>query len=402
MGDRWTKGQTSVVIAAYLGWTLDAFDFFILVFVFSDVAADFHASNIASIIPLTLTLAARPVGAYLFGRLGDRYGRKPMLMWNIVAFSILEALSGVAPSIGVLLAVRCLFGIAMGGQWGLGASLTFETIPTRARGWVSGVLQAGYPSGFFLASLAYRLFYDHLGWRGLFFVGALPSLLVLFIWRAVPESPAWRGRLKINAKASKRTQWRQEWRLVLYTTLLMTCFNLFSHGSQDTYPNLFLKQQHHFDTASISLVTMVLNVGAIGGGIMFGLLSQRLGRRRGMMWAAALALIVLPFWAFSRAVPMLAASAFLMQLCVQGAWGIVPVYLNELSPATMRATLPGVVYQLGNLLASINAPLQVAIAVANGNNYGVAMALVTGSASILIILMLIWGPERQGVSMADT
>jgi SHS family lactate transporter-like MFS transporter len=398
---QWTRTQKNAVFAAYLGWTLDAFDFFLMVFVFSDVAKEFHSGNVTATIPLTLTLAARPVGAYLFGRLGDRYGRKPVLMWNILAFSILEALSGLSPNITTLLAVRFLFGIAMGGEWGLGSALTFETIPVSGRGLVSGLLQAGYPSGFFLATLAYRLFYDDLGWRWLFFIGAVPSLLVLFIWRGVEESPAWIEQRHRKETSALWPALKREWKLTLYAMVLMACFNFFSHGSQDIYPNLFLKQQHRFDTQLVSTITMILNVGAICGGLGFGFLSQRIGRRRAIMLAAMLALPVLPFWAFGSTPLVLAVSAFLMQVSVQGAWGIVPVHLNELSPPAIRATFPGMVYQLGNLLASVNAPLQVWIAEANGDNYGLAMAVVIGTVSVLIILMVAWGPERRGIAMAD-
>ena len=397
----WTRAQKNAVLAAYLGWTLDAFDFFIMVFVFSDVAKAFHSSNVAATIPVTLTLAARPLGAYIFGRLGDKYGRKPILMWNILAFSALEAASGLSPNIASLLAVRFLFGIAMGGEWGLGSALTFETIPVSGRGLVSGLLQAGYPSGYLLATLTYRWFYDDLGWRWLFVIGAIPSLLVLFIWRGVEESPAWLEQRLRKQESALVPVLKREWKLAVYAMLLMACFNFFSHGSQDTYPNFFLKGQHHFDTKTVSSITIVLNVGAILGGLVFGYFSQRIGRRRAILFAALLALPVLPFWAFGTTPLVLAASAFIMQVSVQGAWGIIPVHLNELSPPEIRATFPGVVYQLGNLLASVNAPLQVVIAEANGNNYGLAMAIVVGCVSILIALMVAWGPERRGVAMAE-
>ncbi|HEX3847414.1 MAG TPA: MFS transporter [Steroidobacteraceae bacterium] len=397
----WTSSQRNTVLASYLGWTLDAFDFFLMVFVFTDVAKEFHTGNVAASVPVTLTLAARPIGAYVFGRLGDRYGRKPILMLNILGFSLLEAASGLAPTMTTFLAVRFLFGIAMGGEWGLGSALTFESIPLSGRGFVSGLLQAGYPTGFFLATLVFREFYDSLGWRWLFLIGAVPSLLVLFIWKGVDESPAWvEQRLRKEGTALWPAIAR-EWRLAVYAILLMACFNFFSHGSQDAYPNFFLKAQHHFDTRTIAAITMVLNLGAILGGLGFGFVSQRIGRRRAIMIAALLALPVIPFWAFGTTPVMLAISAFLIQVAVQGAWGIIPVHLNELSPPEIRATFPGVVYQLGNLIASVNLPIQVMIAEANGGNFGLAMAIVTGTVAILIALMVAWGPERKGVAMAD-
>jgi SHS family lactate transporter-like MFS transporter len=397
----WTRSQKNAVVAAYLGWTLDAFDFFLMVFVFTDVAKEFHVDVKTSTTAVFLTLAARPIGAYLFGRLGDKFGRKPILMWNIVSFSILEALSGFAPSITVFLVIRFLFGIAMGGEWGLGSALTFESIPANGRGLVSGLLQAGYPSGFFLATLTYRFFYDDLGWRWMFFIGAAPALLTLFIWKGVQESPAWQEQRQRQEGSALWPALRREWKLAVYAMLLMACFNFFSHGSQDAYPNLFLKRQHGFTTAQISTISMIFNLGAIVGGLLFGFLSQKIGRRRAIMIAALLALPVIPFWAFGTTPVVLAISAFFMQVSVQGAWGIIPVHLNELSPSEIRATFPGVVYQLGNLIASSNLYIQVQIAESHGNNYGLAMALVVGTVAVLITLMVAWGPERHGVAMAD-
>jgi SHS family lactate transporter-like MFS transporter len=181
----------------------------------------------------------------------------------------------------------------------------------------------------------------------------------------------------------------------------MTAFNFFSHGSQDAYPNLFLKIQHGFDTKTLSLMTAIANIGAIFGGIGFGFLSERIGRRRAIIFAALLALPVIPFWAFASTPLVLGIGAFLMQVSVQGAWGVIPVHLNELSPPEIRATFPGVVYQLGNFIASRNLPIQVMIAEAHANNYGLAMASVVGTVAVIIVLMVSWGPERRGVAMAD-
>jgi len=395
----WTKSQRNIVIAAYLGWTLDAFDFFLMVFMFKDIASDFHASAQVVSTAVLLTLAMRPLGAFLFGRLADRFGRKPALMWNIVAYSLLEMASGFAPSMTALLLVRALFGIAMGGEWGIGSALTMETIPASARGVVSGLLQVGYPSGFFLASLAVYLFYDRLGWRYMFVLGVIPALLVFFIRRAIDESPAWRMQ-QAGTGIGVLTVLKRDWKLAVYAIVLMTAFNFFSHGSQDAYPSYFLKQQHHFDTHVSSLMTAIGNIGAIVGGLAFGALSQRIGRRRAIMIAALIALPVLPFWAFGKVPPILAIGAFLMQVAVQGAWGVIPAHLNELSPAEIRGTFPGVVYQLGNLFAAINLNLQVAIAEDHGNNFGLALALVVGTVAIAIALLVAFGPERRGVAMS--
>jgi SHS family lactate transporter-like MFS transporter len=398
---QWTRSQKNVVVAAYLGWTLDAFDFFLMTFMFKDIATTFHV-DVKDVVEATfLTLAARPIGAFCFGWLADRFGRKPTLMWNILAFSILEAASGFAPSLLSLLVLRFLFGIAMGGEWGIGSALTFETIPPRARGVISGLLQAGYPSGYFVAAIANFLFYDALGWRYMFLLGIAPAILVFFIRMGIEESPAFLEKRLKKEQSNLVEVVGRNWKLAVYAILLMTAFNFFSHGSQDAYPNLFLKIQHGFDTKTLSLMTAIANIGAILGGIGFGFLSERIGRRRAITYAALLSLPVIPFWAFGSTPLVLGVGAFLMQVSVQGAWGIIPVHLNELSPPEIRATFPGVVYQLGNLIASRNLPIQVTIAEAYGNNYGLAMASVVGTVAVIIILMVLRGPERRGVAMAD-
>jgi MFS transporter, SHS family, lactate transporter len=400
-GMKWTRSQKNVVVAAYLGWALDAFDFFLMVFMFSDVANTFHVERKEVVFAVTLTLAARPIGAFIFGRLADRFGRKPTLMWNILAFSVLEVASGFAPTLTTFLMLRFLFGIAMGGEWGIGSALTFESIPASARGQVSGLLQAGYPSGYFIASIAMYFFYDQLGWRYMFILGAAPAILVFFIRLGVEESPAYIEQKLVKERPNIIEVLGRNWKLALYAICMMTAFNFFSHGSQDAYPNLFLKVQHHFDTKTLSLMTAIANVGAIFGGIFFGWLSGRIGRRRAIMIAALLALPVIPFWAFASTPLILGVGAFLMQVSVQGAWGIIPVHLNELSPPEIRATFPGVVYQLGNLIASVNLPIQESIANAHGENYGLAMAIVIGIVSIVISLLVAFGPEKRGVAMSE-
>jgi SHS family lactate transporter-like MFS transporter len=396
----WTKRQRNVVIAAYLGWTLDAFDFFLMVFMFKDIAAEFGSSLKVAATAVFLTLAARPIGAFLFGRLADRFGRKPTLTWNIVAYSVLEMASGFAPSMTALLIVRFLFGIAMGGEWGVGSALTMESIPPSSRGFVSGLLQVGYPSGYFLASIVNGLLYDRLGWRYMFVLGVIPAVLVFFVRRGIDESPAWREQ-SAAPRLDALAVLRRDWKLAVYAILLMTAFNFFSHGSQDGYPT-FLKEQHHFDTHLTAVLTAIGNIGAICGGLAFGALSQTIGRRRAIMIAALLALPILPFWAFASTPLILGTGAFLIQVAVQGAWGVIPAHLNELSPAEIRGTFPGVVYQLGNLLAAVNLNLQVHIAQSNGDNYGLAMGIVVGTVAVLIALLVAFGPEQRGVSMLPT
>ncbi|MFI4994330.1 MAG: MFS transporter [Hyphomicrobiales bacterium] len=387
-----------VVIASFLGWTLDAFDFFIMVFVFSDIAEEFGVTLTTVTVAVTLTLATRALGAYIFGRLADRFGRRPLLMISVLSYSILELLSGLAPNLASFLVLRGLFGIAMGGEWGIGSSLTMETIPPRWRGWVSGLLQSGYPSGYFLATLTFYLVYPLVGWRGLFMVGALPALLVLYIRRHVPESPDWTAR-QAGPRPSITSVIRRHVGLTVYAVILMTAFNFFSHGTQDIYPNIFLGVQHGFDHATITVIALIYNVGAVIGGLLFGALSQRIGRRISIVLAALLSLPVLPLWAFGSSALTLGLGAFLTQICVQGAWGVIPAHLNELSPPSIRATFPGVVYQLGNLLASYNATLQAGIGERMNNDYSWALAGVAGVVAVVIAVMVGFGVEAKDVAM---
>ncbi len=389
-----------VVIASFLGWMLDAFDFFLMVFVFSDIAKTFGVSITTVTVAVTLTLAMRALGAFIFGRLADRFGRRPMLMLSVLCYSILELLSGLAPSLATFLILRALFGIAMGGEWGIGSSLTMETIPAKWRGWVSGLLQSGYPGGYFLATIAFYVVYPWIGWRGLFIVGALPALLVLYIRRNVPESPDWVAR-QAAPRPSVMAVLRQHAGLAIYGIIMMTAFNFFSHGTQDIYPNIFLGVQHHFDHATITTIALIYNAGAVIGGIGFGMLSQVIGRRVTIVIAALLSLPVLPLWAFGTTPLTLGIGAFLMQICVQGAWGVIPAHLNELSPPSIRATFPGVVYQLGNLLASYNATLQAAIGERMDHNYSWALAGVAGVVAVVIAVLVGFGVEAHGVAMGE-
>jgi SHS family lactate transporter-like MFS transporter len=392
----WSTTQKHVAVASFSSWMLDAFDFFILVFVLSDLANWFHSSVSDVSIAIMLTLAVRPIGALIFGRMAEKYGRRPVLMLNIIFFSIFELLSAWSPTFTTFLVLRLFYGIAMGGIWGVASSLAMETIPDRSRGLMSGIFQAGYPCGYLLASIIFGLFYSTVGWRGMFLIGALPIFLLPYIWFKVPESPVWLAARERKESTALLPILRSHWKLCLYLVLLMACFNFFSHGTQDMYPT-FLKVQHGFDPHTVSLIAIGYNIAAMLGGVFFGSASEKIGRKKAMMIAAFLALPVLPLWAFSTGSFNIGLGAFLMQFMVQGAWGVVPTYLNELVPANARAVLPGFVYQLGNLLASVNATLQARIAEANGGNYGMAMALVAGTVAILICLFVAFGRETRGV-----
>jgi SHS family lactate transporter-like MFS transporter len=399
-----TSTQKKTVLAAFLGWMLDAFDFFLLVFLLGDIAKEFGVQISQVAYALFLTLAMRFIGAFIFGRLGDRFGRKPILMLDIISYSVVGALAAFAPSLWIFLLLRALFGIAMGGEWGLGSSLAMESIPPQARGFVSGLLQCGYPTGYLLASIAYGLLYQHsiggfiIGWRAMFLLSVLPALVVLFIRSHVPESPPFAEAQKAP-KPKLIDTLRANWRIALYAVVLMMFFNLFSHGTQDLYPT-FLQKQHEFDHVTVSWITIVANLGAIVGGLFFGFVSEKIGRVNAITIASLIALPALPLWAYSSTPFMLAIGAFIMQISVQGAWGVIPAHLNELSPGPVRATLPGFVYQVGNFLASYNGPFQAKIAESSGGNYSFALALVAGIVAVAIVIVIRFSPERRGEIMS--
>jgi SHS family lactate transporter-like MFS transporter len=394
----WSPAQKNVVIASYLGWTLDAFDFFLLVFVLKDVTKEFGVEESHVALAITLTLACRPLGAFIFGRLADRYGRRPILMLDVGLYSLLGFATAFAPNLTAFLVIRALFGVAMGGEWGIGASLTMESVRPESRGVVSGLLQSGYPTGYLLASVVYGLVYNTIGWRGMFMVGALPALLVLYIRRHVPESPGWSPEKAREGKIL--TVLAKHWRTAIYAILLMTAFNFFSHGTQDVYPSFFLRGQHGLSVHEVTTIAIIYNIGAIVGGWTFGTWSQTLGRRRTIMVAAILSLPVVYLWAYSETIVGLACGAFLMQVCVQGAWGVIPAHLNELSPADARATFPGTVYQLGNFIASSNAVLQTTIAKNQGGNYAFALASVAVAAAVAIFVLTAVGREARDAKLS--
>jgi len=355
---RLTPVQRNTFVACFLGWSLDAFDFFILTFCVSAIATQFQAKVSAVVAAVSLTLAMRPVGAFLFGMMADRFGRRPTLMLDIIAYSVFELASAFAPSLKTLLIMRALFGIAMGGEWGVGAALAFETLPVEGRGFFSGLLQEGYAVGYLMAALVYGTVFRYVGWRGMFVIGALPAFLVIYIRTKVHESPAW-SQGKVSPHADRRIS-KDILTYVgtfIFLVLLMFSFNSFSHGTQDLYPT-FLQKDHKFTPQTVGFIAVVANIGALLGGIVFGTWSEKIGRRRAIVLAALLAIPVIPLWAYSHTVPMLALGGFLMQFMVQGAWGVIPAHLNELSPSAVRGTFPGFAYQLGNFLSSWNIRVQ--------------------------------------------
>jgi SHS family lactate transporter-like MFS transporter len=388
--------QRNAVLAGFLGWTLDAFDFFILVFVLLPVAHDFGRSVPAVALTLTASLAMRPLGAFAFGLLADRYGRRKLLIWNILFYSAIEVLSGLAPTYGVFLVLRLLYGVGMGGEWGVGASLALESVPAKWRGVLSGILQEGYAAGYLLAAVAYALIFPHVGWRVMFFVGGLPGLLSLFVIVKVKETEAWR-QSRTDWTTYKRAIFAHR-KLFLYLIALMAMMNFMSHGTQDMYPT-FLRLQRHFSVHATSVITIVSMVGAIAGGLCFGLYSDHFGRKRSMVTAVLLAVLAVPLWVLGSTLALVLVGAFLMQFMVQGAWGVIPAHLNELSPGQLRAFFPGFAYQLGVLIASsvgyVEALLAQHFSYSQSMGYLAVGLLLIGAAVIAV------GPEARGVAFLN-
>ena len=383
----------NAVAAGFLGWTFDAFDFFVLVFVLPAVAKEFGRSIPALALTTTATLATRPVGAFFFGLLADRYGRRPVLMANIAFYTLMEVLSGLAPSYSTFLALRLLYGVGMGGNWGVGASLVLESVPSKWRGVASGFLQQGYAVGYLLAAGALYTVFPRWGWRAMFFIGVIPAILTLFICSKVQESEAWH---------QARTDWSTyrnaifgNMRLFLYLVVLMAMMNFISHGTQDMYPT-YLERQLHYNVNSRALVTAISMVGAIVGGLIIGNFSDRFGRRRSMIVAALLAVCVIPLWVYAPSMPLVMVGAFLMQFMVQGAWGVIPAHINELSPPQVRGFFPGFAYQLGVLIASSVAYIEALL----GEHFTYAAAMGGLAATVFIVgaIVIGAGPEAKGVS----
>jgi SHS family lactate transporter-like MFS transporter len=400
---RLTPVQRNTFIACFLGWSLDAFDFFILIFCVNALAAQFQTKVSTISEAIFLTLAMRPVGAFLFGLMADRFGRRPTLMVDIIAYSVFELASAFAPSLKVFLITRALFGIAMGGEWGVGAALAFETLPAEGRGFFSGVLQEGYVVGNLLAALVYGTLFPVIGWRGMFVIGALPAFLVIYIRTKVDESPAWlQGRVSREAERHLGKDVLTYLGGFTFLVLLMFAFNSFSHGTQDLYPT-FLEKNHQFSPQTVRTIAIISSLGAILGGILFGMWSERIGRRRAIVIAALLSIPAIPLWAYSHTVPMLALGGFLMQFMVQGAWGVIPAHLNELSPPAVRGTFPGFAYQLGNLLASRNAVIQAKLVEKRfGGRYPPVLACTVLIVVVMVAVVTGSGRERRGVDLSKT
>ena len=386
--------QRAAVTAGFLGWTLDAFDFFIVVVTLTAIGKEFHVSDAEMAKTLAVTLAFRPIGALIFGVLADRYGRRLPLMINLVFYSLFEVASGLATSYTMFFWMRALFGIGMGGEWGVGATLVMEKAPVKWRGMLSGLLQEGYATGNLFASIAYFLVFPHWGWRPLFFIGGLPALLAIFVRMRVKESEVWKRTRHHDFKSLFRAILSQ-WKLFLYLTLLMAFMNGVSHGTQDLYPT-FLQRDWGMSPHMRSAINAVGAVGAIIGGVAFGFLSDRIGRRKSIVLALLLAVLMIPLWAFAPTMALLVIGAFMMQFMVQGAWGVIPAHITELAPDSVRGFMPGFAYQCGVLIASSVPYIEAALAA----HMSYAKAMTIGGATVFLLAALIaaLGRERHGVA----
>jgi len=400
-----SRSQRHAFLASFLSWSLDALDFFLLIMCIPAIAAEFHAQVSAVADAVFLTLIFRPVGAFLFGAMADRFGRKRTLVVNILCYSAIELSCAFAPSLPWLLVLRALFGVAMGGVWGVGAALTFESLPKEGRGIFSGILQEGYAVGYLLAAAAFGLLFPWIGWRGLFIAGAAPALLVFFVESRVEESPVWiaarqEARRRKAAGVARPPMLRNLLTYAptfIFLIVLMSAFTSFSHGTQDIYPTFLLKGRG-FTAGMVGLLGVIYNVGSLAGGFVFGTLSERWGRKRAIITAALLAIPIVPLFAYGHSPLVLGVGAFLMQFMVQGAWGVVPAYLTELSPGPVRAIFPGLAYQLGNLLTSRNLVIQNKLA-ERFHDFSPVLAGTVILVALALALVTACGRESRGVEL---
>jgi SHS family lactate transporter-like MFS transporter len=393
-----TKGWQFAVASSILGWVLDAFDFFVVVFLFDALAANFHVEKKAIVWTISITLAMRPVGALLFGALADRYGRKKPLMACVIYFSTVTVLSGFAPNYLFFVVMRALYGIGMGGYWGIGASFAMENAPRKQRGVLSGMMQGGYPFGYLLAAVGMLTIMPHLGWRAMFVVGSLLAVVIVILTYLSPESEAWKQH-RMGSIANIFKTLFQHMGSFSYLLLVMVVMSCLSHGTQDLYPDFLKSLPSIKDALVLGMkplygIPIIYNIGAITGAIFFGSISERIGRRYAIMVALVLSLLAIPAWAFGGSVLTLVIGSYVMQTGVQGAFGVIPAHLNELSPDAVRSLFPGFVYQLGVLVASPAVSFEFFLR----DHFGYPWALTLFEVIVIVLLLIIFalGPEQHG------
>lgn len=406
---RLTGDQRNAFMASFLGWTMDAFDYFLVVLVYADIATTFHHTKTDVAFLTTATLAMRPVGALLYGLWADRVGRRVPLMVDVSFYSVIGFLCAFAPNFTVLVILRLLYGIGMGGEWGLGAALSMEKVPAERRGVFSGLLQEGYAFGYLLASVAALVVMNWLGlsWRWLFGLSIIPALISLIIRYRVKESEVWEAaqdRMRLTKTRIRDVLGNPAIvRRFVYLVLLMTAFNWMSHGTQDVYPTFLTATTDHgagLSSLTARWIVVIYNIGAIIGGLAFGTLSQRFSRRYTIVFCAALGLPIVPLFAYSRTAAMLCLGSFLMQVFVQGAWGVIPAHLTEMSPDAIRGVYPGVTYQLGNLLAAFNLPIQERLAESHGYPFALAATIVP--VLLVVAVLTAIGKDATGIRFGTT
>ncbi len=393
-----TKGWQFAVASSILGWVLDAFDFFVVVFLFDALAANFHVEKKAIVWTISITLAMRPVGALLFGALADRFGRKKPLMACVIYFSTITILSGFSPNYLFFVVMRALYGIGMGGYWGIGASFAMENAPRKQRGVLSGMMQGGYPFGYLLAAVGMLTIMPHLGWRAMFVVGSLLAVVIVILTYLSPESEAWKQH-RMGSIANIFKTLFQHMGSFSYLLLVMVVMSCLSHGTQDLYPDFLKSLPSIKDALVLGMkplygIPIIYNIGAITGAIFFGSISERIGRRYAIMVALVLSLLAIPAWAFGGSVLTLVIGSYVMQTGVQGAFGVIPAHLNELSPDAVRSLFPGFVYQLGVLVASPAVSFEFFLR----DHFGYPWALTLFEVIVIVLLLIIFalGPEQHG------